>query len=81
MAIKLNYTFAMTEMVLRKLARDDEAAFVEAVGQWDHNSGFTFIRDYKPGMRFADYWACSNPMSAEKACSRALFRTHLYLDL
>jgi predicted acetyltransferase len=42
---------------LRRLNKSDEAAFLEAIGQWDHASGFVFTRDYESGMVFSDYLA------------------------
>jgi len=45
----------MTELILRRLTNSDEAAFLEAIGQWDHDSGFAFVRDYRVGMPFSEY--------------------------
>ncbi len=43
------------ELELRRLTKSNEAAFLAAVDQWDNQSGFVFVRDYKPGMQFAEY--------------------------
>ena len=45
----------MPELILRKLALTDEAAFRKAIGEWDWDSGFLFVRDYKPEMPFSHY--------------------------
>lgn len=41
--------------MLRKLTENDEKAFLKALEEWDSDSGFTWVRDYKPGMVFSDY--------------------------
>lgn len=45
----------MSDLILRKLTTADESAFVEAINQWDHDSGFIFVRDYKPHLPFYEY--------------------------
>lgn len=45
----------MDQLVLRKLTIQDENVFLKALGEWDSDSGFTWVRDYKNGMNFSDY--------------------------
>jgi predicted acetyltransferase len=45
----------MAELVLRKLNDNDEETFLNALHQWQFNSGFTWVRDYQMGMPFSEY--------------------------
>lgn len=45
----------MAELTLRRLITTDESAFVRAFEEWDTNPGFTWSRDYQPGMNFSKY--------------------------
>jgi predicted acetyltransferase len=45
----------MNALELRRLSNEDEAAFLTAIGQWDDNSGFVFVRDFRQDMSFAEY--------------------------
>ena len=45
----------MLPFILRQLEVSDESAFLHAVANWDHSSGFTFIRNFDSKQPFSVY--------------------------
>lgn len=49
------YELKMMNVSLRQLTTKDEAAFLDALEQWDNSPGFLFSQGYVSPMKFSDY--------------------------